>query len=120
MNKDEFIHRVAEKAGFTLGDTKWFLNGMIAVLAEAIQNEEEARIRGFGRLHFRKMKPRKGYNPATKQSEEFGESTVIQFTVSQKLRDLLRLPDRKKCRTSQEYRDNLAKYLEEQGIDEDE
>ena len=121
MNRKEFIRAVAKKAGFTLGDTKWFVNGMIAVFAEAIEKKEVINIRGLGKLWYRSYPKRKGYNPFTKEYEEFDETDIIMFTPAHKLRDILREPDHRVCKSSKEYREKLDEYLNASyGEDEDE
>jgi hypothetical protein len=109
IDRDTFISEVAIEGGFTIQDTKLFLEALERVFVKAIVNKAPLNIRGLGHLTFSRIEPRRGFNArryrlALKENpnvdkelfyEDYPAVIRINFRLAANLRDLLR-PDGKK------------------------
>ena len=101
LDTDDFIRELAERAGFTKGDTKIFLRAMQEIFEDAIIQNVSIRIRGFLNLIVKDVKGFKGVNAYKSRvsgevvSEEFAPSKRVVITAGINLRDLLREPSKR-------------------------
>ncbi len=112
IDRDTFISEVALEGGFTIQDTRLFLEAFERVFVKAILNKAPLSIRGLGHLTFSEIPARRGFNArkyrlAFKENpnvrrEDFFENYPpvirINFKLAQNLRDILRPEGRKKIR----------------------
>lgn len=112
MNKKDFIRLLADEAGFTISDTRYFMAALISLFAKAIENGEELNIRGLGKLTYRVLPERKGYNPYLSQYDDFEESKMPMFRLAFSLSDLARSVTQKVCKSSQKYKEDLEDFVE--------
>ena len=95
LDKDEFYHRLSERSGFTLGDTKLFWHSIEDLFLEAIQSRIGLDLRGFGELFYSTIAERTMKNPQTKETVVNPEVTRIVFRLGQNYRDVLKVGYRK-------------------------
>jgi nucleoid DNA-binding protein len=93
LDKDGFIRLLSEKTGYTLGDTKHFIDVLIDVFGECIVNEIQVDIRGFGKLYQQTIPEREGFKPIKGKKGEgekmhYPETKRIIFKLAKNLRDL--------------------------------
>ena len=60
MKKKEFVNMLANKAGFTISDTKYFLKGLKEVLEELVEKGETVDVHGIFQLRYKLWPKRKG------------------------------------------------------------
>jgi len=91
ISKDEFTKLIAEKAGFTILDTKDFVNAMIEVFFDAVDDEREIKIENLGRLRYkeRTMKPSKLIAEITGSDEPIVYKTVY-FQLSPSITSIIK------------------------------
>ena len=93
LDKDGFIKALSDKTGYTLGDTRNFVNNMIEVFSDCILNEIEIDARGFGKLYVQTLPERDGFKPIKGKKGEgtkmhYPEAKRVIFKLSKNLRDL--------------------------------
>ncbi len=87
MNKSDFIKKLSRKSNLTQKECKLFLDVMITVVGQSLQNGESISLMGFGKFETRNRKPRKSYNPQTKQRVLLPASRVPVFRAGKTLKD---------------------------------
>jgi len=65
MNKPELVASVAEKAELTKKDAEKAVNAIFASVEEALANNENVQLIGFGAFEVKAREERKGRNPQT-------------------------------------------------------
>lgn len=65
MNKKELVNRLSLQMNCTTSDALKFINGFQKLVEEAIANNEDIKIQGFGKIYIRELAPRKARNPKT-------------------------------------------------------
>jgi DNA-binding protein HU-beta len=85
MNKNEFISAIAEKAALEkLGLSKTAVSAVVdaalEAIADALKNDDEVRLVGFGNFYVAKRAASKGRNPRT------GEDIVIKASKNPKFK----------------------------------
>lgn len=91
--KDEIIHRISEKTGFTLANSKTAFDAVIEVISDVLADHRSVVFRGFGRLEPFIMPQRKMYriNKDGVQKDEdgkpksfiFPQTTWVKFNMAQ-------------------------------------
>ena len=97
LNKDQFIHLLANEAGFTLGDTRIFWKAVETIFERAIATNTTLNIPGFGKLYLTRVEPKIDENGnIIKRWDQVHEKwidprpyTKITFKISSSLRDAL-------------------------------
>ena len=67
MNKAEFISAVSEAAGSSKSDATAHVEAIINVVTNALKNDNEVTLVGFGTFKAKKREARTGRNPQTGQ-----------------------------------------------------
>lgn len=86
VNKDRFIEILADRAGFTKGDVRIILDTLVEVFEDAVQNETEINVRGFGRLSFSVLPARKGYDGFKGKSIDLPQTRRVLFSLAENIR----------------------------------
>ena len=87
MNKSELADRLAGRTGMSKAVAKDAVDGVFAVIGEALANGEEARILGFGTFGARNRPARTARNPRTGENVAVAASTVPVFKAGKPLKD---------------------------------
>jgi len=112
MDKDTFVRELSIQTGFSMQDTRVFLDGFVKIFEKAILSGVPLSIRGLGHLTFSTVAPRRGFNarafqlaskdnPNVNKNDfytDFPEAMRINFQLSANLRDLLRAEGKKKIK----------------------
>ena len=112
MDKDTFVRELSIQTGFSMADTRVFMDGMQKIFEKAILSGVPLSIRGLGHLTFSEIQGHRGFNArkykealksnpsASKDDfyEDYGSAMRINFALSQNLRDLLRPEGKKKIK----------------------
>ena len=87
MNKAETADRLAERAGLSKAVAREAVDGLFAVIGEALANGEEVRIAGFGTFGTRSRPARTGRNPRSGEAVSISASTSPTFKAGKTLKD---------------------------------
>lgn len=89
MNKNEFVDRVADKSGMTKTDAGKVVDAVFDAVTEALQNNDDVRIVGFGTFSVTKRPAREGRNPRTGETIQIKASNQPKFSAGKGLKDAL-------------------------------
>ncbi len=87
MTKTDIIERLAVGTGLTRIETEAVVNGLLAVVGEALEAGESVEIRGFGSFRVQHRRGRTARNPQTNEEIEIADRFVPVFRPSRDLRD---------------------------------
>ena len=87
MIKADIVNIVANQTGLTKIDTKAVVEGVVAVISEALHKGERVDIRGFGNFDVKLRKSKKARNPGTGEEIILPERAVPVFKPSKSLKD---------------------------------
>ena len=87
MNKSEMADRVAARMGLSKGVGKDAVDSVFAAIGEALAQEEDVRIAGFGTFRTKSRPGSAGRNPQTGESVEIAASTVPAFRAGKAFKD---------------------------------
>src|SRR3954463_11125035 len=89
MNQAELIAAVAERAGLTKADAGKAVEALIGTITDALKQDEEVRIAGFGCFGISERGERQGRNPQTGAQITIVASKVAKFTAGKAVKDAL-------------------------------
>ena len=87
MNKSELISAVAERTGLKKQDAEAAVIAMLSAISDALAEEEEVRLVGFGSFEVKHRKERMGLNPKTKTAVPIPATKVPAFKPGKALKD---------------------------------
>ena len=87
MTKTDIIDRIASGTGLTRIETEAVVNGFIATVIQALRDEDDVELRGFGAFSVRNRPPRQGRNPRTGEPVSVKEKHVPFFKTGKELRE---------------------------------
>ena len=87
MKKVELISAIAEHAEMTKTDAAKALEAFVAVVTQALKDDDNVTIVGFGTYEVRKRKARTGRNPKTGEALKIKASKVPAFKAGKALKD---------------------------------
>ncbi|MCD6261941.1 MAG: HU family DNA-binding protein [Deltaproteobacteria bacterium] len=89
MNKQEFVERLAERAGFTKKDARKAIDGAIELINQALASNEAVNIAGFGKFEPRARKASNRINPRTGEKFKVPAKVVPAFKPGRNLREIV-------------------------------
>ncbi|MDE0335490.1 MAG: HU family DNA-binding protein [Defluviicoccus sp.] len=87
MNKAEMADRLAARTGMSKSAAKEAVDGVFAVIGDALAKGEEVRIVGFGTFGTRSRPARTGRNPRTGEAVSISASMSPTFKAGNTLKD---------------------------------
>jgi DNA-binding protein HU-beta len=87
MKKQDFVTKVAEKAGLNKKQSEAAVNAVLEAVSEALQAGEKVSFVGFGTFQVAERKARKGKNPRTGSTIEIPDKKVPVFRAGKALKD---------------------------------
>lgn len=87
MKKTELVSAIAEHAEMTKTDAAKALEAFVAVITQALKEDDSVTIVGFGTYEVRKRKARTGRNPKTGEALKIKASKVPAFKAGKALKD---------------------------------
>ena len=89
MGKAELINALAIKMNITKTEAERFINAYSETIKEALLNEEDVKIVGFGTFTVQEKVATTARNPRNpKETIEVPAKKVVKFKLSKKLKDL--------------------------------
>lgn len=90
MGKTELINNIAKKMDITKAEAEKFVNAYMESIKEALLNEEEVKLVGFGTFSVQEKAATTARNPKNpKETIEVPAKKVVKFKLSKKIKDLL-------------------------------
>lgn len=87
MNKSDIVGEVAARTGLSRTDAAGAVNAVFTAITEALGQQEEVRVAGFGLFATRSRPARTARNPRTGESVAVAASTVPTFKPAKALRE---------------------------------
>ncbi len=87
LTKSELIDIAQERLGISKSEASENVEILIEIMKDALENNEDILISGFGKLSVLEKNERKGRNPATGEDMMLPKRKVVSFRCSKKLRD---------------------------------
>ncbi len=82
MTKTEIIRELSIKSGIKISETAKIIDGFLAKIKEAVDNNQQVEIRGFGTFSKVKKKERTVNSPIAGKKIRIPEKAVIGFKAS--------------------------------------
>lgn len=89
MTKIEIVTNVYEKLGFSKRECADIVDKFFEVIKETLAAGENVKISGFGNFIVKKKKARRGRNPQTGDEIEIAKRDVLNYRLSQVLKDAI-------------------------------
>jgi integration host factor subunit beta len=89
MTKADLVEQIAEATGLTKKDTAVVVDGFLEAVKQALAQEKNIEIRGFGSFKIKKRKARKARNPRTGDPVQVPSRHVPTFKPSKELKELI-------------------------------
>jgi integration host factor subunit alpha len=87
MTKQEIVTTVYEKLGFSKRESSDIVEHFFRIVKERLAQGENVKISGLGNFVVKEKKARKGRNPQTGEEIEIAPRRVLNFKLSQVLKD---------------------------------
>ena len=91
MNNKEFISELSNRTGLSQKDATARTNAVITMITEALMEEDEVSVVGFGNFEVRKKLERVVVNPTTKQRMLVPPKMVVGFFPERQGKQQIRL-----------------------------
>ena len=86
MTKQEIVDNVSGATGLTKVETEAVMNGIMALIIDALSKNERVELRGFGTFSVKHRQPKKARNPGTGETIYLEERYVPTFKPAKKMR----------------------------------
>ncbi|MDR2017990.1 MAG: integration host factor subunit alpha [Syntrophobacterales bacterium] len=95
MTKLEIVTNLYEKLGFSRRECANIVDSFFESIKKTLAQGENVKISGFGNFIVKEKKARRGRNPQTGEEIEISERKVLNFRLSQVLKDEINHKNRK-------------------------
>jgi integration host factor subunit alpha len=95
MTKLEIVTNLYEKLGFSRRECANIVDSFFESIKKTLAEGENVKISGFGNFIVKQKKARRGRNPQTGDEIEISERKVLNFRLSQVLKDEINHKSRK-------------------------
>jgi integration host factor subunit alpha len=89
MTKIEIVTNVYEKLGFSKRECAEIVDKFFEVIKKTLADGENVKISGFGNFIVKQKKARRGRNPQTGDEIEIAKRKVLNYRLSQVLKDAI-------------------------------
>ena len=89
MTKADLVDQVATATGLTKKDTAVVVDGFLEAVKQALAQEKNIEIRGFGSFKVKRRKSRKARNPRTGDPVHVPARLVPTFKPSKELKEMV-------------------------------
>ena len=90
MNKDALVDRMVKLTGYPKNTCKECLDSFITAVSNAMKQDEQVVLTGFGTFLSTKRAARTGVNPATGKSMRIAARRVPKFRAGKALKDMVK------------------------------
>ena len=86
INKDVLTRALAKRCNFNIGDIQDVLDGLIGILEEAVADEQEFNVRGFGKIVYGKLPARETTDPRSHERVQLPATNRVGFKFASNIR----------------------------------
>lgn len=90
MTKQEFVDKVADRAGLSRRDAASAVDAVLDAISDALKSRDSINFTGFGKFATSDRKARMGVNPRTGEKVQIAASTVPKFTAGSALKQAVK------------------------------
>ena len=90
MTKQEFVDKVADRAGLSRRDAASAVDAVLDSITDALKGRDSINFTGFGKFMTSDRKARMGVNPRTGEKVHIAASTVPKFTAGSALKQAVK------------------------------
>jgi DNA-binding protein HU-beta len=87
VNKNDLIAAVADSAGLSKADASKAVDGVFNAITDALKDDQEVRLVGFGTFNVAKRAATEGRNPRTGEKIQISASKQPKFKPGKGLKD---------------------------------
>lgn len=87
MNKSDLMSEIAKRAELSKADAGRALDAMLESISEALAEEEQVNLVGFGTFYVGERQARQGRNPKTGEAIEIQAAKMARFRAGKGLKD---------------------------------
>ena len=87
LTKAHIAKTIHNRLGFTNVRSAQLVDSLLETIKRTLENGEDILISGFGKFSVKEKNERKGRNPQTREDLMLGESRMVSFRCSRRLRD---------------------------------
>ena len=87
MTKMDIVTSLYERLGFSKRECASIVDTFFDIIKQTLEKGENVKISGFGNFIVKEKKSRRGRNPQTGAEIEIAERRVLNFRISQVLKD---------------------------------
>ncbi|WP_108651294.1 HU family DNA-binding protein [Dongshaea marina] len=87
MNKSQLIDRIAEGADISKASANRALDSFVEAITEAMKQDDQVALVGFGTFSVRERSARSGRNPQTGETIQIAAAKVPAFKAGKALKD---------------------------------
>ena len=86
MTKQDFVQKVAQKAGLTNRDAAKAVDAFLESVTDALKSGDSVNFTGFGKFSTSQRAARMGVNPRTGEKVQIAAATVPKFSAGSQLK----------------------------------
>ncbi|TES92281.1 MAG: HU family DNA-binding protein [Candidatus Cloacimonadota bacterium] len=90
MNKQDFVDKIAKRAGVTKKEAKESIDTLFEEITKALKKGQRVTFVGFGTFSTRRRKARKGRNPKTGATINIKAKRVPKFSAGKALKNAVK------------------------------
>lgn len=90
MNKAQLVAELSRRINSTKKDAEIYLNTLIEVISNELENSGKVQLVGFGSFSVKKRAARKGRNPQTKEEIKIPATKAPVFKPGKALKDIVK------------------------------
>jgi DNA-binding protein HU-beta len=87
LGKQEIVKQLSEKTGSSQKDAETHLNAFLDLVRDAMHQNDEIRLVGFGSFSVQETAAREGVNPQTHQKMHIPAGKRVKFSPGKELQD---------------------------------
>jgi len=110
--KNEFMHILSKKSGFTIKDTKIFWEAFTDIFKECVEADVELNIKGFGHLYILDVAERIRTDPKTLEKIYQPPSKRVTFKLSRTITDAIRKVQQRHYSSATRRKEVIAEMME--------
>lgn len=89
IKKEDVANALAQRNDISKAKAKTYVNDVFAIIQEALQQENDVDVYGFGKFSIKENPARQGINPLTKEPIEIKASKSVRFKSSSALKNAI-------------------------------
>ena len=88
MNKKQLVAKISSNMNLSKADAERTFDSITNIILDALKNDDQVKIAGFGTYKVAKRKARTGRNPRTGESSQISASQKVKFLPAKALKEM--------------------------------